>query len=66
MIFYKNLAIRCAEKRKEAALTIEELAQRAGLSPETVELFEKGNSKITAEDFFKILDALDIELSAAV
>ena len=66
MIFYKNLAERCAAKRKEAALTSEELAQRAGLSVETIESFENGNGKIMAEDFFKILNALDIELSAAI
>ena len=59
------MAEKCTAKRKEASLTTEELAQRAGLSVQTIELFEKGNSKITVEDFFKILDALNIEVRAA-
>jgi|GEM_PF-4655609 len=65
MIFYKNLTERCTSKRKESGLSVEELAARTGLEPRIIEEFESGSSKITVEDFFKILDALGIELKAA-
>ena len=66
MVFYKVLVQKALAKKKELDLDTTQLAARAGLSEDVVKEFEAGSTRISVESFLKILDALDIALSASI
>jgi len=62
MEFY-NIAQKIKNLRKEANLTQEELAKKAGISRQTLAKLEKGNiDKISLLTFIKILEQLNYEI----
>ncbi|WP_423149502.1 helix-turn-helix transcriptional regulator [Rubrolithibacter danxiaensis] len=65
MVFYKSLVAKSLEKRQELELTPTQLANRAGVEEQTIIDFEKGSTTISVESFLKIMDALNIALSAS-
>jgi transcriptional regulator with XRE-family HTH domain len=64
MVFYKVLVEKAIDKKKELDLDTTQLAARAGVREEIINDFENGSTKISVESFLKILDALNIALSA--
>ena len=65
MVFYKVLVEKALDKKKELDLDTAQLAARSGLSEDVINDFEAGSTKISVEGFLRILDALNIALSAS-
>jgi len=62
MEFYK-IGKTIKELRKEKSITQDELADKTGITRQTLSKLEKGNiDKVSLQVFIKILDALNYEL----
>jgi len=53
-------------RRKEMRLTQEQLAERAGLHPNSISLIERGQTNAGLDVLFAIADALDIAAATLV
>lgn len=60
--FYLKLLKEVKKRRRQAQLTIEDIAKEIKISPTTYRNFEKGRGNINLVIFFKILDFLKIKL----
>ena len=56
------MRLKLADKRKERGMTINELAEEAGLRRSTISRIENGESNPTLETLYKITTALGITI----
>ena len=59
----RALGLKLARIRKQRKITQSELAERAGLLQKTISTIERGDARTQLRSLFKVLAALNLELS---
>lgn len=62
----KSIGILLRERRKQCGLTLQQLADKAGVALSTVHAIENGTARARVDVFFRVLDALEIDLPQVI